>query len=138
MDRATSLKMRWLMRLVVRRGTGRKANAEGYRVGGKTGTADKLVNGRYARNARIASFLGVFPMNAPRYVIFAMIDEPKGIKRTHGYATGGWVAAPVVRAVIERIGPMLGVAPVRADAEQDDGEGLLVQVRTRIQTVAVD
>ena len=138
MDRATSLKMRRLLRLVVRRGTGRKANAEGYLVGGKTGTADKLINGRYARNARIASFLGAFPMDAPRYVVFAMVDEPKGIERTHGYATGGWVAAPVVRAVIERIGPMLGVSPVHADAEQDDGEGLLVQARARTQTVAVD
>jgi cell division protein FtsI (penicillin-binding protein 3) len=138
MDRDTSLKMRRLMRLVVRRGTGRQANAEGYRVGGKTGTADKLVGGRYARNTRIASFLAAFPMDAPRYVIFAMVDEPKGIKRTHGYATGGWVAAPVVRAVVERIGPMLGVAPVRADAEQDDGEGLLVQARVRARTVAVD
>jgi cell division protein FtsI (penicillin-binding protein 3) len=138
MDRATSLKMRRLLRLVVRRGTGRKANAEGYLVGGKTGTADKLVGGRYARNTRIASFLGAFPMNAPRYVVFAMVDEPKGIERTHGYATGGWVAAPVVRAVIERIGPMLGVAPVGANAERDDGEGLLVQARARTQTVAVD
>ena len=138
MDRTTSLKMRRLLRLVVRRGTGRQANAEGYLVGGKTGTADKLVGGRYARNARIASFLGAFPMDAPRYVVFAMVDEPKGIKRTHGYATGGWVAAPVVRAVVERIGPMLGVAPVGADAERDDGEGLLVQARARTQTVAVD
>jgi cell division protein FtsI (penicillin-binding protein 3) len=138
MDRDTSLKMRRLMRLVVRRGTGRKANAEGYLVGGKTGTADKLVNGRYARNARIASFLAAFPMNAPRYAVFAMIDEPKGIERTYGYATGGWVAAPVVRAVVERIGPMLGVGPVRADAERDDVEELLVRARARAQTVAVD
>jgi cell division protein FtsI (penicillin-binding protein 3) len=138
MDRRTSLKMRRLLRLVVRRGTGREANAEGYLVGGKTGTADKLVDGRYARNTRIASFLGAFPMDDPRYVVFAMVDEPKGIKRTHGYATGGWVAAPVVRAVIERVGPMLGVAPVRADAEQDDGEGLLVQARARVRKVAVD
>ena len=138
MDRATSLKMRRLLRLVVRRGTGRKADAEGYLVGGKTGTADKLINGRYARNTRIASFLGAFPMTAPRYVVFAMVDEPKGIERTHGYATGGWVAAPVVRAVIERIGPMLGVAPIRADAEQDDGEGLLVRAKARARTVAVN
>ncbi len=138
MDRATSLKMRRLLRLVVRRGTGRQADAEGYRVGGKTGTADKLINGRYARNARIASFLGAFPMEAPRYVVFAMVDEPKGIERTHGYATGGWVAAPVVRAVIERIGPMLGVAPLRPEAELDDGTGLLVQASARAQTVAVD
>jgi cell division protein FtsI (penicillin-binding protein 3) len=77
-------------------------------------------------------------MEAPRYVVFAMIDEPKGIERTHGYATGGWVAAPVVRAVIERIGPMLGVAPLRPGAEQDGGEALLVQASVRAQTVAAN
>ncbi len=138
MDRDTSRKMRRLLRLVVRRGTGRQADAEGYLVGGKTGTADKLIGGRYARDARLASFLGAFPMNDPRYVVFAMIDEPKGIERTQGYATGGWVAAPVVRSVIERIGPMLGVAPVPAGTERDDGEGLLVRAKARTRAVAVN
>ena len=138
MSRDTSLKMRRLLRLVVRRGTGRQANAEGYRVGGKTGTADKLIGGRYARDARIASFAAAFPMNDPRYVIFAMVDEPKGIARTHGYATGGWVAAPIVRRVVERIGPILGVEPVRDGADEDGGEELLVRAKARASKVATN
>jgi cell division protein FtsI (penicillin-binding protein 3) len=111
MSERTSQEMRWLMRMVVRNGTGRKANASGYMVGGKTGTADKLVGRRYSNNARVASFIAAFPMDRPRYVIFAMVDEPKGNKSTHGYATGGWVAAPVVRQVVERLGPLFGIRP---------------------------
>ncbi len=138
MSRDTSLKMRRLLRLVVRRGTGRQANAVGYRVGGKTGTADKLIDGRYARDARIASFAAAFPMNDPRYVIFVMVDEPKGIARTQGYATGGWVAAPIVRRVVERIGPMLGVEPVRDGTNEDGGEDLLVRAKARAPKVATN
>ena len=115
----TSAVMRWLMRMVVQHGTGRKAGAAGYLVGGKTGTADKIAGKRYARNARIASFVSAFPMDRPRYVVFAMVDEPKGTKETYGYATGGWVAAPVVRAVVERVAPLLGVAP--RPAEETEG-----------------
>jgi cell division protein FtsI (penicillin-binding protein 3) len=111
MSERTSQEMRWLMRMVVRNGTGRKANAEGYLVGGKTGTADKLVGRRYSNNARVASFISAFPMDRPRYVVFAMVDEPKGNKSTYGYATGGWVAAPVVRRVVERMGPLFGIRP---------------------------
>ncbi len=111
----TSRQMRALMRLVVRYGTGRKAEVTGYKVGGKTGTAEKLISGRYRRGKRISSFVGAFPMNAPRYVVLAVVDEPKGIKRTYNYATGGWVAAPVVGAVIRRMAPMLGIAPVMDD-----------------------
>ncbi len=113
----TSRDMRWLMRLAVQNGTGRLADAPGYLVGGKTGTADKLNGRRYAKGARIASFVGAFPMDRPRYVVFAMLDEPKGTKATHGYATGGWVAAPVVRRVIERMGPLLGIRPRGGDEE---------------------
>ena len=116
MREQTSRAMRWLMRMVVQSGTGRKANAQGYLVGGKTGTADKLVGRRYVNYARVASFVAAFPMDRPRYVIFAMIDEPKGKKSTFGYATGGWVAAPVIRNVVERMAPLVGLAP-RAGAE---------------------
>lgn len=107
----TSQQMRELMRLGVVKGTGSKANVTGYLVGGKTGTADKAKGRGYARNARIASFVGAFPMDDPRYVVFAMLDEPKPTKQTYGYATGGWVAAPLAGRVIERIAPLLGVAP---------------------------
>ena len=107
----TSEAVRWMMRLVVQHGTGRKAEAAGYLVGGKTGTADKLNGRRYARDSRISSFVAAFPMDKPRYVIFAMVDEPKGNKSTFGFATGGWVAAPVVQGVVQRMGPMMGLQP---------------------------
>lgn len=118
----TSAEMRQLMRLVVEQGTGSKADVPGYLVGGKTGTADKLSGRGYSRNSRLASFIGAFPMTAPRYVILAMIDEPKPSKASHGYATGGWVAAPAVGRVIQRIAPLLGVEPIqlRPSAPQND------------------
>lgn len=114
----TSQMMRGLMRLVVTKGTGKNANAEGYMVGGKTGTSDKLGARGYLDDKRIASFIGAFPIDDPRYVVFAMIDEPKGIKRTFNYATGGWVAAPVVGNVVAAMGPLLGIVPV-SDVEDD-------------------
>jgi len=134
----TSLQMRQLMRLVVRHGTGRKADAPGLRIGGKTGTADKQVGGRYARDARIASFVGAFPMDDPRYVVFAMVDEPKGTKETFGYATGGWVAAPVVGRVAEAVAPLLGVPPVLDEAPDAGTERLLVRAKARADYVAAN
>lgn len=128
---STSRSMRDLMRLVVREGTGGKADVNGLLVGGKTGTSDKLVNGRYVRNKRIASFVGAFPMTDPRYVVLVMVDEPKGLKETFNYATGGWVAAPAVGKVVERIAPILGVAPVTNGFETDSSERLLVKAKAR-------
>jgi len=119
-ERATSDMMRALLRLVVTDGTGRQAKSPGYQVGGKTGTAEKAsASARgYRRSALISSFVGVFPINEPRYLVVALLDEPKGNKSTQGRAGGGWTAAPVVGRVIARIGPMLGVVPVNAgDAE---------------------
>lgn len=127
----TSQQMRRLMRMVVLHGTGRKANAEGFMVGGKSGTAEKIRNGRYVKNARMSSFLGAFPITNPRYVVFAMIDEPKGIKRTHGFATGGWVAAPVVKRLVERMGPLVSIEPIDDHIADDRIEQLLVDVTAR-------
>jgi cell division protein FtsI (penicillin-binding protein 3) len=107
----TSYRMRALLRLVVMKGTGKKADAPGYRVGGKTGTAQKLINGHYSQTINITSFAGVFPMDDPRYVIVVMLDEPKATKETYGFTTAGWNVAPVVSGTISRIAPMLGVQP---------------------------
>jgi cell division protein FtsI (penicillin-binding protein 3) len=107
----TSYKMRALLRLVVTHGTGGKADAPGYRVGGKTGTAEKIVGGRYTGAAVVTTFAGVFPMEAPRYVIVAMLDDPKATKETYGFHTAGWNVAPVIAGAVGRIGPMLGVMP---------------------------
>jgi cell division protein FtsI (penicillin-binding protein 3) len=108
----TSEKMRNLMRLVVARGTGRKAAVPGYRVGGKTGTAEKQGNGVYRKKALISSFVAAFPIEAPRYVLLVLVDEPKGNKSTYYYATGGWVAAPVIKKLVERLAPMVGIQPI--------------------------
>lgn len=114
----TSDTMRRLMRLVVTEGSGKKARSPGYLLGGKTGTADKPDAGRYDTNARISSFVTAFPINAPRYVVLVMLDEPKGTKETFGYATAGWTAAPTVGKVVRRIAPILGVDPQDADSPE--------------------
>lgn len=114
----TSSQLRQLMRLVVQVGTGKKANAPGYLVGGKTGTADKQQGHGYAANARMASFIGAFPMNDPHYAILVMVDEPKPNATSYGFATGGWVAAPAVGAVVERIAPLMGLTPIPDDAPE--------------------
>lgn len=108
----TSDAMRRLLRLVVEKGTGSYANAPGYLVGGKTGTAEKASGRGYARKSLISSFVGAFPMNEPRYVVLVMVDEPRGTKKTFGYATAGWVAAPAVGRIVTRIAPLLGISPV--------------------------
>jgi cell division protein FtsI (penicillin-binding protein 3) len=107
----TSYKMRSLLRLVVTDGTGRKADAPGYRVGGKTGTAEKLVGGHYVSNKVVTTFAGVFPMDEPRYVMVVMLDEPQPTAETFGFRTAGWNVAPVVSRTVSRIAPMLGVRP---------------------------
>jgi cell division protein FtsI (penicillin-binding protein 3) len=107
----TSYRMRSLLRLVVMKGTGKKADAPGYRVGGKTGTAQKIVNGHYSKTVNLTTFAGVFPMDDPRYVVVVMLDDPKATPETFGFKTAGWNVAPVVSKTISRIAPMLGVAP---------------------------
>jgi cell division protein FtsI (penicillin-binding protein 3) len=112
---ATSRTMLDLMRLNATQGTGTKADqaAPGYSVGGKTGSQEKVLGGRYDRTKLVSSFAAVFPtdgpMNADRYFVLIMLDEPKPTKETFGFATGGWTAAPAAGRVIERIAPVLGV-----------------------------
>jgi cell division protein FtsI (penicillin-binding protein 3) len=107
----TAETMRWLMWLAVERGTGIQAKLSSYLVGGKTGTAEKPGRGGYSLDRVLASFVGAFPIHDPRYLVFATLDEPNGDAGTYGYRYGGWTAAPVVAAIIDRIGPVLGVPP---------------------------
>ncbi len=107
----TSYKMRELMRLVVTDGTGKNADVPGYRLGGKTGTAEKSGAGGYQRKKLISSFVGAFPINDPRYVVMVAVDEPKGNKKSYGYATAGWVAAPAVQRLVKTMANILGMAP---------------------------
>ena len=119
----TSRRMRALLRLVVTDGTGKKADAPGYRIGGKTGTAEKIVGGRYTGAAVVTTFAGVFPMDDPRYVVVAMLDDPKATAETYGFHTAGWNVAPVVSKVVARAGPLLGIRP-DASREVDMSEVL--------------
>ena len=117
----TSRRMRQLMRLVVTHGTGKTGNVPGLRIGGKTGTAEKNLNGRYIHNSLVTTFAGAFPMDAPRYVVIVTMDEPQGIKETYGFRTAAWTALPAVKNVIARIGPMLGIIPdVSKDIDVSD------------------
>lgn len=107
----TSATMRQLMRLIVTDGTGKKADVPGFRVGGKTGTAEKPGVGGYSKTVNVSTFAAAFPMDRPRYVVIAMLDSPKGSAESFGLTTAAWTAAPVVAKVIARTGPMLGVYP---------------------------
>ena len=112
---STSETLRYLFRRNVLNGSASKADVIGYRVGGKTGTAEKVVNGRYDKDQRLSSFIGAFPMDDPKYLVMVMLDDPKAIPGTYGFATAGWNAVPTAATVIERIAPMLGVEPVFND-----------------------
>jgi len=108
----TSESMRRMMRLVVTHGTGSRAEVAGYFVGGKTGTAQKLsARGTYLTGQNVTAFVGAFPMNAPRYALYVMLDEPRPRADAGGRATAGLVATPMFRRVVERVGPILGLTP---------------------------
>lgn len=124
----TARKMQALMRLVVSDGTARKADVPGYLVGGKTGTAEKVAAGGYNKKKLISSFVGAFPMDDPRYVVMVMVDEPKGNKKSYGYATAGWVAAPAAARVVSSMASILNLNPAQNIAARDVGQSLKVFV----------
>ena len=116
MEESTSAVMRRLMRLVVTAGYGKKADVPGYFVGGKTGTAEKVGAHGYRKHTNVSAFVSVFPMNAPRYAVYMMLDEPHGNAATGFFSTAGQVSAPAAGRVIARIGPMLGLFPETENA----------------------
>ena len=109
--RDISDKMRYLMRLNAEIGTAKKADVKGYYVGGKTGTSEKVVNGRYSKKQVLNSFTAIMPADNPQYQMLIMLDEPKPLPETHGFITSGWNAVPTGGKVIARIAPLLGVEP---------------------------
>ncbi len=107
----TSEMMRYLMRLNVEKGTAAKAEVPGYYIGGKTGTADKVVFGRYSKTKVLTDFMAVLPADKPRYLLLIMLDEPHATPETHGFKTSGWNAVPTGGKVVARIAPLLGIEP---------------------------
>ena len=107
----TSDKMRYLMRLNVEKGTATRADVQGYYVGGKTGTSEKVIGGRYSKSKVLTTFTAVLPADRPRYALLIMLDEPQATPETHGFATSGWNAVPVGGTVVSRVAPLLGLEP---------------------------
>ncbi len=121
---STSARVRQLLRLVVlpeADGTGKKADVPGFRLGGKTGTAEKAQGGGYNHKVNVSTFAGVFPMDDPRYVIMMTLDGPHGTKDTYGFTTAAWVVGPAIAHTVARIGPLLGVIPdERHDVDESE------------------
>jgi cell division protein FtsI (penicillin-binding protein 3) len=107
----TSDKMRYLMRLNAEKGTASKADVKGYYVGGKTGTSEKVIGGRYSKTKLLNTFTAIMPADKPQYQLMIILDEPQPLKETFGFATSGWNAAPTAGKVIARIAPLLGLEP---------------------------
>jgi cell division protein FtsI (penicillin-binding protein 3) len=107
----TSRDMRYLMRLNAEKGTATFANVNGYYVGGKTGTADKVVNGRYSKHKVLTDFMAILPADHPKYLVMTMLDEPQAVQGTHGFNTAGWNVGPTSAKVIARIAPLLDLEP---------------------------
>jgi len=107
----TSEKMRYLMRLNAEIGTAKQADVKGYYIGGKTGTSEKVVNGRYSKKQVLNSFTAIVPADNPQFQVLVMLDEPKALPETKGFITSGWNAVPTGGKVIARIAPLLGIEP---------------------------
>jgi len=121
---ATSARIRQLLRLVVlpvADGTGKKADVPGFRLGGKTGTAEKAQGGGYNKKLNVSTFAGVFPMDDPKYMIMMTLDGPHATADTYGWTTAAWVVGPAIGRTISRIGPLLGVIPDEShDVDESD------------------
>ncbi|WP_425417502.1 peptidoglycan D,D-transpeptidase FtsI family protein [Oricola indica] len=113
----TSRYMRELYDLNGAHGSGRQALVEGYGVGGKTGTAEKVINGRYVGNKRFNAYLASFPINDPKYVVLVVVDEPKPVPGSGQGATAASNAAPTAGAIIRRSAPLLGITPEFGDGK---------------------
>ncbi len=107
----TSEAMRYIMRLNAFEGSAKKASVPLYYVGGKTGTAEKVIGGRYNKNRLFTTFMAAAPMNDPKYLFVTIMDEPQGLPESGGYATAAWNSGVVTGKVIERVAPILGLPP---------------------------
>ncbi len=112
-------KIRGILRLVVKYGSGKNADVDGFYVGGKTGTANQLTKQGYVDENVVSSFVSMFPIYEPKYLIFVSLQGPKGQPESNGHATGGWTSAPVAKEIIEKSAPILNL-PIEKITKDDD------------------
>ena len=122
MKELVSKEMRKLFRLNVVIGTGKKSEVRGYLVGGKTGTANKIKNGKYSQNNRMSSFIATFPSHDPKYLIYILLDDPKGNQSTYGFGTAGYTVAPCISRIISRMVGILNMSPIDENDESIKNE----------------
>ncbi|WP_236865754.1 peptidoglycan D,D-transpeptidase FtsI family protein [Candidatus Hydrogenosomobacter endosymbioticus] len=120
---ATAEKMRMLLALAVKDGQAKKASVPGYKIGAKTGTANVRVRGRYAEKQNLTSCVCVFPIDLPRYVLLVSVDRPQANAKSHGFATAGMIAAPLVAAIVKKVAPIVGVEPEPVSDQQQVPSG---------------
>ena len=107
----TSEAMRYLMRLNAEVGSAKAVDIKGYFVGGKTGTADKVINGRYAKDIVFTTFTAIAPSDKPKYLFLTVMDEPQGLPENHGSHVAAYNSGYVTGRIIERVSPLLGMPP---------------------------
>lgn len=107
----TSEEIRYIMRLNAEIGSARKANIKGYFVGGKTGTADKIIHGRYSNDKVFTTFMAIVPSDKPKYLFLTLLDEPQALPETYGFHTAAWNSGVITGKIITRTAPLLGIAP---------------------------
>jgi cell division protein FtsI (penicillin-binding protein 3) len=125
----TSKTLRSLLRDVVVKGSGKRANVSGYEVAGKTGTANKLVNGKYIDKKVMSSFVAAFPISNPQYALFLVIDEPRGSKESLGFVTSGWNTVPTAGEIIEAIAPQLNI---KANYDLDEKRSKMIEASYKL------
>lgn len=102
-----SAKLRPIMLRVAEETSGKQARVAGIEIGGKTATAEKVINGKIDRKKNITAFVGIFPVNAPQYTIMVVLDEPQGTKESWGWRTAAWNAVPTTGKILDGILPLL-------------------------------
>jgi cell division protein FtsI (penicillin-binding protein 3) len=109
----TSESMRYLMRSNATHGSASFANIPGYYVGGKTGTADKIIHGHYSEHRVFTTFMAITPADKPKYLFLTIYDDPQPAPEDHGFHTAAYNAGRVAGALIRRAEPLMGVPPMK-------------------------
>ena len=103
--------LRYLLRLNATVGSAKKVDVPGYFAGGKTGTADKIIHGHYAKDRVFTTFMSIVPSDKPKYLFLVLLDDPQAVEGTYGFHTAAWNSGEVCGKIMERVAPLLNIPP---------------------------